>query len=360
MHWVSSPSISPPSAREFNPETMKVCVVGGTGNISTSIVRRLLELGHEVTCYNRGQSGTVPDGVRVIIGDRADKGAFETSMQQEGFDAAIDMICFNADQAASSIRAFRGVQQFVMCSTVATYGIEYDWFPSGEDHPLRPITDYGRNKVAADAIFLRAHEEEQFPVTIIKPSTTYGPRMGLLRQVAWEFSWIDRMRKGKPILICGDGNAIHQLMHVDDAALAFAGVLGKQACIGQVYNMVNRGYCTWREYHRTAMKVTGQEVELVGVPYADLERFEIPAFDICRHVFSHHSYYSAEKLFRDVPEYQPHIPLVAGMTQVLDVMDAEGRVPNSDEERWEDEIIEKQRRVTGSGHGAGHEGSTDG
>jgi hypothetical protein len=36
-----------------------------------------------------------------------------------------------------------------------------------------------------------------FPVTIIKPSSTYGPQMGLLRQVAWEFSWIDRVRKGK-------------------------------------------------------------------------------------------------------------------------------------------------------------------
>ncbi|MAF11702.1 epimerase, partial [Candidatus Poribacteria bacterium] len=49
---------------------MRVVVVGGTGNISTSIVRELLELGHDVTCYNRGRSGSPPDGVRVIQGDR--------------------------------------------------------------------------------------------------------------------------------------------------------------------------------------------------------------------------------------------------------------------------------------------------
>ena len=325
---------------------MKICIVGGTGNISTGIVRRLVELEHEVVCYNRGQSGSVPDGVRVITGDRGNEAAFEAAMQQERFDAAIDMICFNADQAASSIRAFRRVQQFVMCSTVCTYGVAYDWFPTTEDHPLRPTIDYGRNKAAADALFLEAFERDRFPVTIIKPSTTYGPRMGLLRQVAWEFGWIDRVRKGKPILVCGDGNAIHQFLHVDDAAPAFAGVLGKPQCIGQTYNLVDRGYRTWEQYHRTAMKVIGREVELVGMPYADLERLEVPAFNICRDIFSHHSYYSAEKLRRDVPEFQPQVSLEAGMANVLEAMDREGRVPDSDAEAWEDKFIERQRKVS--------------
>ncbi len=94
--------------------------------------------------------------------------------------------------------------------------------------------------------------------------------MGLLRQVSRAQSWIDRVRKGKPILVCGDGNAIHQFLHVDDAALCFANVVGKERCIGQVYNMVNRGFITWAQYHRAAMSVIGREVEMVGVPFADL------------------------------------------------------------------------------------------
>src|ERR1044072_1663142 len=99
-------------------------------------------------------------------------------MQREKFDAAIDMICYNADKDKSGVRAFRGVKQFVQCSTVCTYGVDYDWLPATEDHPLRPISDYGRNKVAADEVFMGAHVREKFPVTIIKPSTTYGPQMG--------------------------------------------------------------------------------------------------------------------------------------------------------------------------------------
>ena len=324
---------------------MKIGIVGGTGNISTSFVKLLLQQGHEVACFNRGQSGEVPAGARVIRGDRAQRAEFEAAMQRERFDAAIDMIGYNADDAASSIRAFRGVKHFVQCSTVCTYGVRYDWLPVTEDHPLRPISDYGRNKVAADAVYLEAYYREGFPVTIIKPSTTFGPKMGLLRQVAWEFSWIDRVRQGKPILVCGDGNAIHQFLHVDDAALCFANVLGRTDCIGQIYNMVNRGYTTWAEYHRTAMKVIGREVELVGVPLDDLRRMNVPNFAICEQIFAHHIYYSGEKLFRDVPEFRPRLSLEEGLRRVLEAMDRAGRVPSAATQTWEDQIIAAQRKV---------------
>jgi nucleoside-diphosphate-sugar epimerase len=324
---------------------MRVCIVGGTGNISTSIVRLLLEKGYEVTVFNRGQHRPAPEGVRLIQGDRYDQDEFERRMQAEKFEAAIDMICFTPEEAQSSLRAFREVSHFVMCSTVCTYGIRSDWLPVTEDHPLRPITDYGRNKAAADAVFLEAYYQSGFPVTIIKPSTTYGPQQGLVRQVAWDFSWIDRIRKGKPLLVCGDGNALHQHLHVDDAAPAFVGVLGNERALGQTYNMVKRGFITWADYHRMAMKVLGHQVDLVGVPFADLKLLNIPEFDICEEIFAHHVYYSPEKLFRDVPEFQPKISLEQGMAEVIAAMDRDGRIPNSDEITWEDEVIAAQRKI---------------
>jgi nucleoside-diphosphate-sugar epimerase len=324
---------------------MNICIVGGTGNISESIVRLLLERGDEVTIFNRGRHRPVPESVRLIQGDRNDREDFERKMQAENFDAAIDMICFTPDDAQSSLRAFRNVGHFVMTSTVCTYGIDYDWFPVTEDHPLRPITDYGRNKAAADAVFMAAYYQHGFPVTIIKPSTTYGPQQGLIRQIAWDYSWIDRIRKGKPILVCGDGNALHQFLYVNDAGLAFMGVLGKEHTKGQTYNLVKRGYTTWAEYHRTAMKVLGREVELIGVPFNDLKAFQIPEFDICEEIFAHHVYYSADKLIRDVPEFQPVISLEEGMAHVIEAMDRDGRIPDSDTIAWEDPIIQAQRSI---------------
>lgn len=324
---------------------MKICIVGGTGNISQSIVQLLLEQGHEVVVFNRGQTTKAPDNVRVIQGDRWNREDFEHKMQTEKFDAAIDMICFSAEDAASSVRAFRGAGWFVQTSTVCTYGIQYDYFPSDETHPLRPITDYARNKAAADDVYLEAYHHEKFPVVIIKPSTTYGPVQGMVRQVCWDFQWIDRVKKGKPILVCGDGNALHQHLHVDDIAKAFVGVIGKEHTIGQTYNAVNRGYITWADYHRLAGKILGKETELVGVPFEDLKRLNVPDFGICEEEFAYNLYYSGEKLFRDVPEFHSQVSLEQGMTQVFEVMKREGRIPNSDELKWEDEIIERQKRI---------------
>jgi len=318
---------------------MRVCVVGGTGNISTSIVKLLVEVGHEVTIFNRGQTPGAPNGVKAITGDRKDRSSFEAAMQAEAFDAAIDMLCFDADDAHSALRAFRGVKHLVYCSTVCTYGVEYDWLPVSEDHPLRPITDYGRNKVAADRVFLAAHYGEDFPVTIIKPSTTYGPSWPMLRQISWEAGWVDRVRKGKAIAICGDGRALHQWLYVDDAAPAFVHVLHRDRCIGQTYNMMKRDFGTWIDYHRTAMKVIGREVEMVGVPLVDLLAADVPNPETCETIFSHNTIYSPERLMRDVPEFCPEISLEDGLSRVLEAMDREGRVPDSDQEDWEDKLI---------------------
>jgi nucleoside-diphosphate-sugar epimerase len=233
----------------------------------------------------------------------------------------------------------------VQTSTVCTYGIDYDYLPVNEVHPLRPITDYGRKKAAADHVYLEAYHRERFPVIIIKPSTTYGPVQGMLRQVSWDFSWIDRVLKGKPVLVCGDGNALHQHLHVDDAAQAFVGVIGKAHTMGKTYNLVSRGYITWADYHRKAMKVLGRECELVGVPFSDLKELNVPNFEICEEIFAHHVYYSSEQLFRDIPEFCPQVSLESGMAQVFERMASEDRIPNSDALTWEDEIIARQRRV---------------
>ena len=324
---------------------MRVCVVGGTGNISTGIVRLLVEVGHEVTVFNRGKTRSAPPAVRVIQGNRKESAAFEAAVQAERFDAAIDMICYSAEDAQSTLRAFRGVKHLVYCSTVCTYGVAYDWLPVTEDHPLRPTTDYGRNKAAADRVFMAAHYQDGFPVTIIRPSTTFGPTWALLRQIAWEAAWVDRVRKGKPIAVCGDGRALHQWLYAEDAAPAFVFALGRDRCVGQTYNMMKREFGTWADYHRVAMKVIGREVELVGVPLASLLAARVPNVGICESIFSHNTIYSPAKLMRDVPEFQPRVSLEDGLTRVLDAMEREKRIPDSDREDWEDRLIAAQRGV---------------
>jgi nucleoside-diphosphate-sugar epimerase len=326
---------------------MKICVIGGTGNISSAFIPVLLEKGHDVTCFNRGISAKVPSGaqwihpqnLRFIQGDRSDRAAFEKTMQQEKFDAAIDMIGFNQEDAHSSLRAFRGVQHFIFCSTVCVYGNQYDSLPVSENHPLRPVTSYGKEKAEAEQVFREAFEKDGFPVTIVRPSTTFGPLQGAIRQIGWDYSWIDRIRKGKPVVVCDEGLARHQFLHVGDAALCFANLPGKQHCIGQTYNMTKKGYTTWKEYHLTAMEVLGRQVELAGIPFATLDKSSIPEFDLCREIFAHHTYYNSDRLFHDVPEFQPAISLASALADTIADMDKTGRVPNSDSTTWEDDLL---------------------
>jgi hypothetical protein len=94
-----------------------------------------------------------------------------------------------------------------------------------------------------------------------------------------------------------------------------------------------------------AMRVLGRQVELVGVPLAELIALNVPNVEICREVFAHHAYYSAEKLFRDVPEFRPVVSLEEGMQQVIEAMDRAGRIPNSDLQDWEDRMIAARRQV---------------
>ena len=62
---------------------LRVMVVGGTGNMSTAIVRLLIERGYDVSIYCRGQSILPPHpDARVVIGDRTDRALYIQTMRQ--------------------------------------------------------------------------------------------------------------------------------------------------------------------------------------------------------------------------------------------------------------------------------------
>ena len=149
---------------------MKVLIIGGTGNISRGIVAALLNRNYEVVLFNRGQHVDPPPAdIRVIHGDRQHRDDFEAKVGAENWDAVIDMISFNAEDAASALRACQGrVGHFVQCSTVMTYGPPFSGINLPETAPLQGTSGYGLNKVAADNLLLEVYERDGFPVTIFQ------------------------------------------------------------------------------------------------------------------------------------------------------------------------------------------------
>ncbi|MDZ4717579.1 MAG: NAD-dependent epimerase/dehydratase family protein [Roseiflexaceae bacterium] len=328
---------------------MNVLIIGGTGTISRAIVQALLRRGHSVTLYNRGlRADPPPAEVRVIIGDRRDRPAFEAALQHESFDAVIDMISYTADDAASALSALRGrVGHFIQTSTVMTYGPPFTGLYQDETAPLYGRNDggYGENKVAADELLMRAFVEEQFPVTIVKPSFTYGPGHPLWRQTDWHTDWIDRLRKHKPLLVVGDGLNYFQFLPAPDAAEAFAGLLGHPQALGKIVNLANPQPITWIEWHQAGAAALGIEAELVGAPAELLIATNPERYGSLRANFAHSQIFRNAELERLLPAWQPTTDRHTHLQATIEWMDRHNRVANSDDDTLEDRIIAALREL---------------
>ena len=326
--------------------TVRVCVVGGTGNISTGIVKALLAFGHDVSIFTRGQrESQLPSGVHYLHGDRQNRSVFEAAMLAQRFDAAIDMISFTAEDAASALRAFRDVRHLIHCSTVCTYGGPLLKIPADEREPLRPITDYGRNKVAADAVLLNAHAAGDLAVTIMKAASTWGG-MPVIRQLAFDPFWIDRARKHKPIIVSGDGENLWSFCHSDDAGVAFAAAVDRTACKGQDYIITSPQYITWQSYHERINAILGSRSEIVHVPADCLLAGSLgPRCGLLSSQTRWNQCYDVAKAQADIPEFQPTIELEDRIQENVSWMDRQGMIANSDTDDLEDRVIAAQRRV---------------
>lgn len=249
---------------------MNILIIGGTGLISTAISRQVLEAGHDLTLYNRGETAQrLPAGYQMIKGDRNEFAAFEAQMAEAGpFDCVIDMICFKPDQAESDLRAFKGrAGQFIFCSTVDVYTKPPEAFPVVESQARQALSDYGRDKARCEDLFMAAHENGDFPVTIIRPASTYGEGGNIIHTFGWETFFLDRLIKGKPVIVHGDGEALWVSCHVDDLARAFVNAVGNEKAYGKAYHVTGEEWQTWNQYHeRLAEAIGAPKPALVHIP----------------------------------------------------------------------------------------------
>jgi nucleoside-diphosphate-sugar epimerase len=326
----------------------KVMVVGGTGNMSTGIVRLLVTRGYDVSIFCRGASLLPPHpDVRVIRGDRTDRQKFVETMRGGSYDYAIDMICWNAADAEDDVAAFPDVERLVFCSSGAAYGaLPATEMPIREDYVSgSPVWAYGLHKRRAEDYFMERFFKNGYPITIIRPTVTFGRQKTLIRQIGADNSWIDRIRKGKPI-VTGNPYLLRNFLHADDAAWAFVGALEHSACIGQRYNMVGLKPYDWGAYHRAMMRVLGRETETVEVTLDTLLALQTPEFPIGEMItenFKYNGFYCGEKIARDIPEFGQSISLEEGLRRAVAFAEEHGAIPDSDKLRWEDDVIRAQK-----------------
>jgi len=322
----------------------KAVIIGGTGLISTGIVKHLLQRGIEVTMYNRGRrENTVPDGVRQIVGNRDDEQAFVNAFDQQRFDVVYDMICFSPAQAEASVRAFSGrCQQFVFCSTVCAYKVNT---PPGvlidETWPLEPPTEYGRNKVLCERRFELAARSGAFELTVVRPSHTYGPGNALIDQQEFDSGTWDRVARGLPVLVAGDGLGLWQSTHRDDCGKFFAHAALASSTFGQSYNATRDEVLTWRDYYREVARALDTRAKVIFVPAQWLIAQDPKRFAFLAEVTQFHGAYSSAKAKAHVPEFRATVELEAGARETFADMRRRGAWRDSGKDLPYQRIVER-------------------
>lgn len=295
-------------------------IVGGTGVISTGILEHLLARGVRVSLFNRGlRHKTLPDGVRLIQGDRTDVPAFTQAFRHERFNVVFDMICYTSEQAEASVRAFAGrCEHFILCSTVCVYGVKT---PTNvlvdETFPLEPITEYGKNKVVCEQILTEAGERGDFHLTIVRPSHTYGPGSSLNDQQESDSGTWDRVARGLPVFCAGDGLGLWQSTHRDDCGKLFAYAAMAPQTYGQAYNATRDEVLTWRQYYREVARALDTQARLIFVPASWLIAQDAERFDFLANISRFHGAYSSAKAKAAVPEFRATIGLEAGARETF-------------------------------------------
>ena len=251
---------------------MKILIIGGTGLISSACSDLAVARGYELVIVNRAASAhyVVPEGAIVINADvYADEAHFASLVAGHRFDAVVDFLAFTVDDIERDIRLFQGkTDQFVFISSASAYQKPPKHYLITEETPLEnPYWLYSRNKIACEERLMKANREEGFPVTIIRPSLTYGTSQIPLVGASWShpYTVVDRMKRGKKVIIPGDGTSLWVLTWNADFATGLIGLLGNPNAIGEAFHITSDEVLTWNQIFLEVYEALGVEPNLVHI-----------------------------------------------------------------------------------------------
>jgi nucleoside-diphosphate-sugar epimerase len=308
---------------------VRVLVVGGTEFISLHLVRALLRDRRDVVVLNRGrQPGRVPAGVRTLVGDRTDAAALRRALAGERFDALVDITY--APTTGDDVRALLaaldgrgGHAVFVSTGRVHDHALP---IPYHEDTPRTLYWgEYAKNKIAGEDAYLKSG----VPATIVRPTHVYGP----LNTRNNETFFFDRLVRGRPVLLPGDGGWLRQFGHVEDLADAMAAMLGDRRAFGQAYNVTGEEAITQAGFVELIAEVIERPLTLVSTPKAPFG--QNLAYDC-------HAVYTTTKIRRELG-LRPRYTLASGLAQTFAWYLREGLDKRDVDFREEDALLAAAR-----------------
>jgi nucleoside-diphosphate-sugar epimerase len=320
---------------------MKVLFIGGTGIISSASSQLALERGIELYLLNRGQSvRPIPAGAQILHGDIRDSQSASAALGNLSFDAVVDWVAFTPAHVEADLALFRGrTRQYVFISSASAYQTPPASLPVIESTILdNPFWQYSRDKIACEERLVRAYREEKFPITIVRPSHTYD-RTSVPMDGGWTV--VDRMRRGQPVIVHGDGTSLWTLTHHTDFARGLVGLLGNSHAIGEAVHITSDEWLTWNQIFEILARAAGAEPRFVHVPSDVVAAYDANWGAGLLGDKSHSLVFDNAKIKRLVPDFACRIPFSRGAEEILAWYDADParRKVNEDFNRVCDRIL---------------------
>lgn len=333
---------------------MKILFIGGTGIISSACSTLALARGHELFLLNRAVSAKHPIPAKATLWQAdiyQEEGLVADLLADHHFDAVVDFIAFAVPDIERDLRLFREkTDQFVFVSSASAYQKPVKHYLITEETPLEnPYWEYSRNKIACEERLLQAYRSEGFPVTIIRPSHTYGPSQIPFGVSSWQHPWtvVDRMKRGQKVIVPGDGTSLWVLTWNEDFARGLVGLLGNQEAIGETFQITSDEVLTWNQIYLEVYQALGLEPNMVHIPSELIAVYDEHALGSLIGDKANSVVFDNSKIKRFVPDYACAVNWSEGVRRSLAWFDAHPEWQTVDQEMnalW-DRIIHAYERA---------------
>lgn len=244
---------------------MRILIMGGTRFIGVYLTKELVEQGHEVVLFNRGNKPAPIDGITQIHGDRKDANQLKEKLATENFDAIFDNNSRELSDTQPLVEIFNDkVKHFIYVSSAGVY-LKSDQMPHIEGDKVDPNSRH-KGKFETESYL----EKSGIPWTSIRPTYIYGPQ-NYNDLEAWFF---DRIVRNRPIPIPGNGLHFTQFGHVQDLVKGMVAVLENEQAIKQIYNISGERYVTFDGLAKACAVAAGQSADEIKIVHYNPKQFD--------------------------------------------------------------------------------------
>jgi nucleoside-diphosphate-sugar epimerase len=322
---------------------MKVLFIGGTGNISTYVSRLCIQKGIELYLLNRGTRNVDIPGVQIINGDISKPEQIIPLLKEHKWDAVVNWIAFNVKDIERDIDLFSSkTKQYIFISSASAYQKPPSHPVITESTPLyNPYWDYSQNKIACEERLNHEYQNKNFPVTIVRPSLTYDTVLPVIMGGWTEYTIIDRIRKGKEIIVHGDGSSLWVVTHAEDFAKGFVGLIGHQQAIGHSFHITSDEVLTWDQIYHALAEAVGVEANIVHISSDFIVKYEKSLLGSLLGDKSYSVIFDNTKIKTFVPDYVATIPFSRGIKRTVAWFEAESKrqIINEESNKMIDSIL---------------------